>query len=200
MNLIDNSYELDRHDFEKVQGHKGHVLWFTGLSGSGKSTLCSQLANALFAANIRFIVLDGDHIRQGLNKDCDFSENGRNENLRRIAELARFLLKQGHVVLCSFISPTDTQREMAYQIIGEGDFSLIYVKASLATCEERDPKGLYSRVRLGQIENFTGISSLFEDPKKVGLVLNTEKFSINHCSHELVQFCLEKIGQDLEFV
>ena len=200
MNLIDNSYELHRNDFEKVQGHKGHVLWFTGLSGSGKSTLCSQLANALFAANIRFIVLDGDHIRKGLNKDCDFSENGRNENLRRIAELSKFLLQQGHVVLCSFISPLDAQREMACKIIGGDDFSLIYVKASLATCEERDPKGLYSIARLGQIENFTGISSIFEEPKKVALALNTAKYSINHCSHELVQFCLEKIGQDLEFV
>ena len=200
MNLIDNSYDLDRNEFEKVQGHKGYVLWFTGLSGSGKSTLCSQLAKALFAASIRFIVLDGDHIRKGVNKDCDFSRNGRDENLRRVAELAKFLLQQGHVVLCSFISPLDAQRKMACKIIGENDFSLIYVKASIATCENRDPKDLYSRARFGQIENFTGISSPFEEPQEAGLTIDTENSSISVCSHELVQFCLEKIGHDIEFV
>ena len=200
MNLIDNSYELDRIDFEKVQGHRGHVFWFTGLSGSGKSTLCSQLSSALFAANIRFIILDGDHIRRGLNNDCDFSQNGRDENLRRVAELAKFLLQQGHVVLCSFISPLDVQRQKACGIIGEEDFSLIYTKSSVTTCEKRDPKKLYSRARLGQIENFTGISSPFEQPQRADLILNTENSSINECSHQLVQFCFEKIGQDLEFV
>ena len=200
MNLIDSSYELKREDFEKIQCHSGHVLWFTGLSGSGKSTLCAELARALFAANIRFVILDGDYIRRGLNKDCDFSRQGRDENLRRIAELAKFLLQQGHVVLCSFISPLDVQRKRACKIIGEDDFSLIYVKACIATCEGRDPKALYSKARLGHIKNFTGISSPFEEPQEASLILNTENYSINHCSHELVQFCLEKIGQDLEFV
>ena len=200
MNLIDSSYELKREDFEKTQGHSGHVLWFTGLRGSGKSTLCAQLARALFAANIRFVVLDGDYIRRGLNKDCDFSRQGRDENLRRIAELAKFLLQQGHVVMCSFISPLESQREKAREIIGGQDFTLIYTKASVNLCEERDPKNLYQKARRGEIKYFTGISSPFDEPREADLTLCTETKSVDECSHQLVQFCLEKIGQDLEFV
>ena len=200
MNLIDNSYDLRRENFEQIQGHNGHVFWFTGLSGSGKSTLCSQLARVLFAAKVRFIVLDGDHIRKGLNKDCDFSREGRDENLRRIAELSKFLLQQGHVVLCSFISPLQTQRDRARAIIGEQDFSLIYTKASVCLCEERDPKNLYQRARRGEVKNFTGITSPFDEPIKVDLVLCTETNSIDECSHQLMQFCSGRIKQYLEFI
>lgn len=200
MKLYDDSYKLQRSDFEGQQQHSGHVFWFTGLSGSGKSTLCASLSQALFAAKIRFVVLDGDHLRRGLNKDCDFTEEGRDENLRRIAELSKFLLQQGHVVLCSFISPRESQRTRAKRIIGRSDFSLVYVEASLSLCETRDPKGLYALARKGQIENFTGIDSDYEIPKESDLKISTESVSLESCSHELVQFCLHKIGHDVEFV
>ena len=200
MKLIDNSYNLQRSDFEGQQQHSGHVFWFTGLSGSGKSTLCASLSQALFAAKIRFVVLDGDYLRRGLNKDCDFSEEGRTENLRRIAELSKFLLQQGHVVLCSFISPRESQRIRAQQIIGKSDFSLVYLEASLSLCETRDPKGLYASARKGDIENFTGIDSFYEVPSESDLTISTESVCIESCSHKLVQFCLNKIGHCVEFV
>lgn len=200
MNLSDNSYKLKRSDFETQQKHLGHVFWLTGLSGSGKSTLCARLSEALFAAQIRFIVLDGDYLREGLNKDCDFSEQGRNENLRRVAELAKFLLNQGHVVLCSFISPLEQHRIRARELVGRSDFSLVYVNASLEKCQARDPKGLYALARSGKINNFTGLSSLYEMPLNPDIEILTSTQSIEQCSHELFQFCLHKIGHNLEFV
>ncbi len=154
------------------QGHRGGVLWFTGLSGSGKSTLAQALEQALFAAGRQAFVLDGDNLRHGLNADLGFSDADRGENIRRVTEVAGLFAEAGMIVISAFISPFRADRIAARQRIGEG-FHEIHLSASLDVCEQRDPKGLYGRARRGEIADFTGISSPYEQPQFPDLIIDT---------------------------
>lgn len=165
---------VTREERERRQGHRGMVVWLTGLSGSGKSTLAIALERHLFSAGRQVVLLDGDNIRTGINRGLGFSEADRRENIRRIAEVARLFLDSGHVVISAFISPTAEMRALARTCVGEADFLEVFVDASLEACERRDVKGLYARARAGEIPGFTGIDAPFEAPVAPALHLQTE--------------------------
>jgi adenylylsulfate kinase len=175
-------------------GHNSFVIWFTGLSGSGKSTVASHLQVALHNQSVKTYVLDGDNIRLGLNTDLDFSDHGRIENIRRIAEVAKLFTDAGLVTLCSFISPFEDDRQKAKDIIGKDNFIEVYVKCDLAECEKRDVKGLYVKARAGQIKNFTGIDSAYESPKNPTIELDTSTHSIQECVNNILQTINNKLN------
>ena len=168
-------------------GHQGAVLWFTGLSGAGKSTLALALEAELFARGYQVYVLDGDNVRSGLNANLSFSPEDRAENIRRVGEVAALFADAGFIVISSFISPYRSDRQRARAAGGER-FHEIYVKASLEVCEERDPKGLYKRARLGEIKDFTGIQSPYEEPETPQLVIDTSRLDVADALLELLRY------------
>ncbi|MFZ1427531.1 MAG: adenylyl-sulfate kinase [Geminicoccaceae bacterium] len=168
-------------------GHKGAVLWFTGLSGAGKSTLALALERELFAKGFQVYVLDGDNIRGGLNANLGFSPEDRAENIRRVGEVASLFADAGFIVISSFISPYRSDRERAREAVKDA-FHEVYVKASLAACEDRDPKGLYKRARTGEIADFTGISSPYEAPEHPDLLVPTDELPIEECLAVLIRY------------
>ncbi|GMV95332.1 MAG: hypothetical protein AMXMBFR82_51100 [Candidatus Hydrogenedentota bacterium] len=172
-NITWHQADITKEDREKQNGHKAVVIWFTGLSGSGKSTLAHAVENALHEAGCRTFVLDGDNIRHGLNKDLGFSPEDREENIRRIGEVASLFTQAGVIAMTAFISPYRADRDKARAIAGEGNFVEVYVKCALDVCEERDPKGLYKKARAGEIKEFTGISAPYEEPDHAELVVDT---------------------------
>lgn len=180
--LRSQNYQIGRNDFEERNKHRGIALWFTGLSGSGKSTLANALHKKLFDRGIHSIVLDGDNTRLGINKDLGFSNSDRIENIRRVAEITKIFVETGHVVITAFISPFKENRSTAKTIISDKDFLEVFIDSSLKICEERDAKGLYRRARLGDIKEFTGISSPYETPENPDMHINTNKFSITECA------------------
>ena len=177
-NLIHQAYQIDRSSYEKRNGHRGIALWFTGLSGSGKSTLANGLHQKLFEIGMHSIVLDGDNTRLGINKDLGFTNKDRIENLRRVAEITKLFVETGHIVITAFISPFKENRIQAKKIISENDFLEVYIDSTLETCEHRDVKGLYKKARLGEVKDFTGISSPYEKPDSADIHINTNKSSI----------------------
>ena len=179
--LRSQNYQIGRKDFEERNKHRGIALWFTGLSGSGKSTLANALHKKLFDRGIHSIVLDGDNTRLGINKDLGFSNSDRIENIRRVAEITKIFVETGHVVITAFISPFKENRSTAKAIISDKDFLEVFIDSSLKICEERDVKGLYRRARLGDIKEFTGISSPYEAPENPDIHINTNKSSITEC-------------------
>lgn len=168
-----------REEKERLLGQRGLVIWLYGLSGSGKSTLAVGLEHVLGAAGRLTQLLDGDNLRVGLNKDLGFSDQDRDENIRRVAEVAKLFVSSGVITLCSFITPMQRQRVAARQIIGEKDFLEVYVQASFETCAARDPKGIYAKATAGGVKQFTGKDSGFEAPLEGGdiLTVNTEELS-----------------------
>jgi bifunctional enzyme CysN/CysC len=170
--------------------HRGGVMWFTGLSGSGKSTLAMALERCLFDIGFEVIVLDGDNLRHGLNSNLGFSPEDREENIRRVGEVASLLANSGFVVLTAFISPYNADRNVARSAIGEG-FNEIFLDPGLEACERRDPKGLYKKARAGEIPEFTGISAPYESPETPELRLDTDKFDIEECLDVLVKHANE---------
>lgn len=185
--------EITRADRERAHGHRGAILWFTGLSGSGKSTLARALEEALFERGCRAYVLDGDNIRHGLNRDLGFSPEDRTENIRRIGEVAKLFTDSGALVLTAFISPYREDRDAVRDIMGEGDFVEVFVECELDVCEERDPKGLYKKARAGEIPGFTGISAPYEAPTAPELTVRTDRHSIEECVAQLIEH-LEENG------
>ncbi|HKL75700.1 MAG TPA: adenylyl-sulfate kinase [Halanaerobiales bacterium] len=171
-------------------GQEGMVIWFTGLSASGKSTIAIELEKALVEYGKAVYRLDGDNVRHGLNSDLGFSPEDRNENIRRISEVAALFKDAGMITLSSFISPYQEARDFARERAGEDNFKEIYVKADVETCARRDPKGLYEQAINGEIDNFTGISAPYEEPENPDLVLDTRKLSVEEC----VEQVLELIG------
>jgi adenylyl-sulfate kinase len=170
--IYPHASEVSREFRESLVGHKAGVLWMTGLSGSGKSTIAHRLERELLLAGHRVFVLDGDTLRHGLNRDLGFSDADRRENLRRAAEVSRVMVEAGMIVIASFISPFRAERAMLREIVGSA-FHEVYIEASLETCEERDPKGLYKRARAGQIPQFTGIGSPYEPPQNPDVRIDT---------------------------
>ncbi|MCJ8324763.1 MAG: adenylyl-sulfate kinase [Hyphomicrobiales bacterium] len=180
---------------ENYNGHKGGVLWLTGLSGSGKSTLAISLERKLFRKGLQVYVLDGDNLRHGLNNNLGFSDADRGENIRRASETAALMARAGFVVIVSLISPFALDREKAGLVQGDG-FHEIYVKADLETCEKRDPKGLYKKARAGEIADFTGISSPYEVPKNPALVVDTAQHDVEQAANMLLEFATKQFHNE----
>jgi bifunctional enzyme CysN/CysC len=179
-----------------ANGHSGGVLWLTGLSGSGKSTLAMALERNLFDRGRQVYVLDGDNVRQGLNRDLGFNPEDRSENIRRIAEVAALFADAGFIVITAFISPYREDRARARDAVG-GGFHEVFVQAGLDTCERRDPKGLYVKAREGIIPEFTGISAPYEEPEAPDLVVDTDELSVTQGVRLLVDYVNAKFGSDL---
>ena len=167
--------EISKSDREKLSGHHGVCLWFTGLPASGKSSIARETEKILFDRKIHSYVLDGDNIRQGLNNDLGFSPEDRTENIRRIGEVAKLFVDAGIIILTAFISPYRADRQRVRKLMKPGDFIEIYVEADLKTCEMRDGKGLYRKAKTGEIKDFTGISAPYEAPLEPELILSTIK-------------------------
>lgn len=165
---------ISRKEREDLNGHKGVCLWFTGLSGSGKSTLAAELESRLYNRGIHTYVLDGDNIRHGLNSDLSFSPEDRKENIRRIGEVAKLFVDAGVIVVTAFISPYRSDRDSARNLFEKGKFLEIFVDCSFATCEMRDPKGLYKKARENIINDFTGIHAPYEPPLKPELIIKND--------------------------
>lgn len=170
---------VTRQRREQQNGHKACVLWFTGLSGAGKSTLAHAVEEYLHRRGCRTFVLDGDNVRHGLSSNLGFSEADRKENIRRIGEAAKLMMEAGVIVMTAFISPYRADREAVRKLMPHGDFIEIYCKASLHTCEARDVKGLYKKARAGEIKNYTGIDSPYEEPQTPELVIDTERLDLD---------------------
>jgi len=178
---------VTRADRERLGGHRGRVVWLTGLSGAGKSTLANALERELHGLGRRTYLLDGDAIRQGLNRDLGFSDADRAENIRRIAQVARLFVDAGVIVIVAFISPFRAERDAARGLFAPGDFLEVFVDVPLAVAEQRDPKGLYRRARAGTLAQFTGIDSPYEPPLAADLVLPTHLWSVEQCVRGLVE-------------
>jgi adenylylsulfate kinase len=168
---------VTRERREQLHGHRGAVLWFTGLPSSGKSTIAHATEERLHQMRCRTLVLDGDNVRHGLCGDLGFSESDRAENIRRVGEVTKIFVEAGTIVLTAFVSPFRRDRERARNLL-PGDFLEIYCNCPIEICEQRDPKGHYQRAREGRIKDFTGVSAPYEEPADPELVLHTAKFSI----------------------
>ncbi len=181
--------------FDRMQGReakearlkqRGSVIWLYGLSGSGKSTLAIALEQKLAEEGYATQILDGDNIRTGLNGNLGFSDEDRKENIRRISEVAKLFAHAGMVTIASFITPKQELREMAREIVGPEDFLEVYVRASFETCAKRDPKGLYAKAKAGEVTQFTGKDSDFEEPASPDLRIDTEGASIEESLNQLL--------------
>lgn len=186
-NVTWHDQAVSPEDRQKLNGHKGAVLWFTGLSGCGKSSVANAVDRMLHDQGIHSYLLDGDNIRLGLNKNLDFSADDRKENIRRIGEVAKLFCDSGTLVLTAFISPYQEDRQQIREMLGEGQFLEIYVNASLETCESRDPKGLYKKARAGEIKDFTGINAPYEAPKNSEIELDSDRKNIEQLAREIVE-------------
>ena len=186
-NIHLQSLSITKELREKMNGHKGQVLWLTGLSGSGKSTIANALEKQLYAEGKKTYVLDGDNIRHGLNKDLGFTDKDRVENIRRVAEVAKLMCDAGLIVITAFISPFRTEREMARSLFQSEEFKEIFISTPLKIAEQRDPKGLYKKARSGEIPNFTGINSPYEKPIKPELTIDTSKTSITQSVKKILE-------------
>jgi adenylyl-sulfate kinase len=190
--LIPTPSKISREEREFYLKQRGIVLWFTGLSGSGKSTLARHLEDLLIREGRWTVVLDGDILRQGLNKDLGFSKEDRKENIRRLAEVAKILKDHQAIVITAFISPYREDREQARERIGPEEFVEIYTSAPLEVCEERDPKGLYKKARKGEIREFTGIDAPYEPPLHPEIVLDTSVLSEEECVKRILAYLHER--------
>lgn len=176
-NIVWHPGMVTKADREAISGHKGCTIWMTGLSGSGKSTLAVALEKTLWSRGVRSFVLDGDNIRHGLNKDLGFSPEDRNENIRRIGEVAKLFTDAGVINITAFISPYRADRDQVRALMANGDFIEVYLDCPLEVCEHRDPKGLYKKARAGQIPEFTGVSAPYEPPLNAEVTLDTSRQS-----------------------
>jgi len=191
-NIYWHQGNITPEDRERLNGHKGVCIWYTGLSGSGKSTIAMRVEEKLFEHGIRTFVLDGDNVRHGLNKNLGFSPEDRTENIRRIGEVSKLFVDAGVVVCTAFISPYREDRDNVRALLKEGEFIEVFVDATLETCEERDPKGLYKKALAGEIKEFTGISAPYEEPLKPELVVNTtEETDIDKNADKVIRYLMD---------
>jgi adenylylsulfate kinase len=192
VNVVSQPAAVTRNERELKNGHRGAVVWLTGLPGSGKSTIARATEQMLYDLGLQTATLDGDNIRLGLCADLGFSDADRNENVRRVAETAKLFLEQGVVVIVALVSPVRHTRELVKQMISTNDFLEIYCNCPLSVCQQRDPKGHYARAKLDEISNFTGVSSLYEEPLKPALLLNTNAQTPEESVRELITLILER--------
>ena len=191
-NVVWHENLVKMEDREKLLGQKGVLLWFTGLSASGKSTVANEISFRLYKDGKLTYVLDGDNVRHGLNKNLGFSPEDREENIRRISEVGNLFADAGIITSTAFISPYRKDRDFARSLLGENRFFEIFVKASIETCEARDPKGLYKKARSGEIPQFTGISAPYEEPLKPELILDADNLSIDDEVDQVIDFLKSK--------
>ncbi len=189
------------HPFESIikcsdryvlNGHRSALLWFTGLSGSGKSTLAHAVEARLFQLGVRSYVLDGDNVRCGLNKDLGLSPDDRRENIRRIAEVSKLMVDAGLLVFAAFIAPYRESREFVRKLMADWPYYEVYVRCSLAVCEQRDPKGLYRKARRGEIRNMTGLSDPYEEPESPSLIVDTDCLTVDECVEQVIDFLIDQ--------
>jgi adenylylsulfate kinase len=190
LHIIPHQHAIQRQDRETLNQHASCVLWFCGLSGSGKSTIANVVEQKLFHKNVRTYILDGDNVRKGLNANLDFTEEARKENLRRVIEVSKLMMDAGLVVLTAFISPFESERKKAKDIIGESKIVEIFIDTPIEICEQRDVKGLYKKARKGEISNFTGINSPFELPSHPNVTIKTEHQSVDECAQAIIDYLL----------
>lgn len=184
-NVVWHQHTVTQAQREQHHGHRGAVLWFTGLSGSGKSTVAGSLEVALSQLGVSTYLLDGDNVRHGLCSDLGFSDADRKENIRRVGEVARLMVDAGLVVLTAFISPHRAERQMVRERLGEKQFIEVFVDTPLTVCESRDPKGLYKKARAGELRNFTGIDAVYEAPESPEIHLDGQQLVTNLTSQLL---------------
>ncbi len=187
-NVVWHHATVNRARREALNGHHSVILWFTGLSGAGKSTIAHALEERLHRMGCRTFVFDGDNVRHGLCSDLGFSVEDRTENIRRVGEMVKLFLDAGVISLTAFISPLRSDRRRVRQLVAEGDFIEVYCRCSLNVCEARDVKGLYKKARAGEIKEFTGISSPYEEPDKPEVVIDTDRHTLDECVDMLVEY------------
>ena len=179
---------ITRKDRERLNGHRGFTVWFTGLSGSGNSTLAVAAEEALYERGCHTFILDGDNVRHGLNKDLGFSPDDREENIRRLGEVARLFRDSGIINLAAFISPYRKDRQVARSLAEDDSFVEVFVDCPVEICEQRDPKGAYKKARQGIIKSFTGINAPYETPKNPELHLRTDELSVGESVHRIMRY------------
>jgi adenylylsulfate kinase len=194
LHTVPQNYKITKTQRELLHGHKAYLLWFTGLSGSGKSTLANLVEMALHEKGLSTYILDGDNLRQGINKDLSFAPKDRSENIRRIAEISNLMLDAGVVTLAAFVSPYSKDREVVKKIVGADNFIEIYVNTTLEVCERRDVKGLYKKARAGEIKNMTGISAPYQAPVHPDIEVVTEGQTIEESVAVIMQFLNTKFN------
>jgi bifunctional enzyme CysN/CysC len=191
-NISWHEMSIDKKTRSELNSQTPCVVWFTGLSGSGKSTIANILEQKLHAIGKRTYLLDGDNVRHGLNKDLGFTDTDRVENIRRVAEVSKLMVDAGLITLVSFISPFKSERQMARNLLSSDEFFEIFVNTSLEECEKRDPKGLYKKARAGDLKNFTGIDSSYEEPENPDLILNTLSGNAEQLTDQIIKFLKDK--------
>lgn len=191
-NLTWHDASLQVDHYRKRNGHHSGVIWFTGLSGSGKSSVANRVNEKLYEKRLQSYLLDGDNVRHGLNQDLGFAAKDREENIRRIGEVAKLFTDSGTIVLTAFISPYQQDRDRVRNLLPEGDFIEVFVDCPLEECEKRDRKGLYEKARSGEIKGFTGIDAPYEAPTSPELVLHTHERDIETCANQVIDYLDEK--------
>ena len=191
-NILWHPASVTRRRREEQNGHKGVLMWFTGLSGAGKSTLAHAVEERLYGLGCRSFVFDGDNIRHGLNSDLGFSPEARRENLRRIGEVARLFVEAGIITLAAFISPCRQNRRWVRERMGDGDFIEVYCSCSLEICERRDVKGRYKAARAGAIPEFTGVSAPYEPPERPEIELDTGALPLEECVETVIAYLAKR--------
>lgn len=187
-NIVWHESAVSKEERRAKNEHRSAILWFTGLSGSGKSTISVQLEKALFDRGVRTYRLDGDNVRHGLNNNLGFSPEDRTENIRRVGEVGKLFVDAGVLTLSAFISPYLADREQVRNLVQADEFIEVYVQASLAACEKRDPKGLYKKARAGEIKQFTGIDAPYEEPKNAEIVLDTDTLDVTESVAKIIHY------------
>ncbi|MCM3570855.1 adenylyl-sulfate kinase [Neobacillus mesonae] len=187
-NITWHTAAVSKHDRRLQNGHGSCVLWFTGLSGSGKSTIANAVSRELYRSGINEFVLDGDNIRHGLNHDLGFSDADRTENIRRIGEVAKLFVDSGTIVTTAFISPFRSDRDQVRALFGEGEFIEVFVDCPIDECERRDPKKLYEKARKGEIKDFTGIDSPYEEPENPEIIIRSDLLKVEKAVEEVLAY------------
>lgn len=191
-NVVWHDHRVSKAERRKLNNHNSCVVWFTGLPSSGKSTIANEVEHQLYPRGIRTYLLDGDNVRHGLNSNLGFSPGDREENIRRIGEVAKLFVDAGMVTFVAFISPYRKDREKARKLLEDGEFIEVYVKCPVDVCEQRDPKGLYKKAKKGEIKEFTGVSAPYEEPLNPEIILETDRLSVDESVKKLIEYLEER--------
>lgn len=195
-NIVPHGHKISMNDRRELLAQNSKIIWFTGLSGSGKSTIAGRVEEMLNERGFLTYILDGDNIRNGLNKNLGFSDEDRTENIRRTGEVAKLFLDAGVIVIAAFISPFRSDRDMVRSLVSKGDFIEIFINCPLEICELRDPKGLYKKARAGEIKDFTGIDSPFEIPNRPDIEIRSDQMGVEQAAEKIIRLIKPKIELD----